>query len=996
MAVTPLAQPEVADLLPAALLPWCTLGEQTPFAFAIAASTGHLLYANPHYIALTNRSPAALDGIAQPWLPLLHAEDRARLSAKASDPAQVLDDEVRFAPTAGEPRWLHLRRWPVTLPDQRQSYLILTLEDISQRKRAEAALRLSHATQHEFSERLARMSSTVLALTRAANLDELCRSAVELGIRELGFDRLGLWLISEEPGMMRGTYGTDERGQLRDERHYHVPIVQNDLLVRFLQQPEQRYAYLLGSLIRDVDLNPVGEGWHVVTGLWDGESIVGYLFADNLLHHLPYTDQEGELISLYASTLGHLCTHLRIEGTLENRHRAANVFLNKMATLSSVAAQLTRSPTLNELCRNAIILGRTELGFDRLGLWFTGDDSDLLRGTYGTDEQGNLRDEWGRVMSLEEDFPLRQALKSKERYAFQTGIIIPTLDGRPMSFGWKATAALWNGEKIIGYLFCDNLLQQQPYSEHEGELLALYALLLGHLCTRQQIEEDLREREASYRTLINAIPDYMFVVTREGLVLDYHEAHEPIPNLDVTSFVGKYIDELTSPAITQLCMLSIEDAFSTRRIASFEYPTPIAGRLHHFEARLTAGDNNKVVVLVRDVTDRKRLEEQLYASQKMESLGRMASGIAHDFNNLLTVIQGFTSVAESQLPENATRLHKVFTHIRSATEKGARLTNQLLLFARKKPVQPKVLNLNDLILGLKTILRTTLGEDIQLLLTLEPQLGYVEIDPGQFEQVLINLSVNARDAMPDGGTLMITTQQLLLDEQDSRRHFNLPAGLYDLVEISDTGVGIDPDLQKQIFEPFFTTKAPGKGTGLGLSICHSIIQQFGGQIVLKSIPGEGTTFRILLPPTSKTMDVAGASMVNQAAAQRVMAGAETILLVEDDLLVRAVAMEVLTSQGYRVLECASGPEALEVAKNDSYTINLLMTDMIMPHMHGSEVATRFMQLRPNVPTLLVSGYVAELPEALVNHPNVTFLAKPYTLHSLTSTVRVLLDQQRVC
>ena len=997
MSVSAIATLHPSALLPAALRPIQAMGEQAPFAFVIAAAAdGQLLYANPRYLELVGPPVAALEPTAPPWLHRLHPEDQRALSAKAIDPAQVLDAEVRFVDAHGVYRWLQLRRWPLALPEQPAPYLLLTLEDITARKSAEEALRLSHATAHEFSERLARMSSTVLALTRAANLDELCRSAVELGIRELGFDRLGLWLISEEPGMMRGTYGTDEKGQLRDERHYHVPIVQNDLLVRFLQQPEQRYAYLLGSLIRDVNLNPVGEGWHVVTGLWDGESIVGYLFADNLLRHLPYTDQEGELISLYASTLGHLCTHLRIEGTLENRRRAANIFLSKMAALSSVTAQLTRSPTLNELCRNAIILGRTELGFDRLGLWFTEDEADLLRGTYGTDEQGNLRNEWGRVMSLEEDFPLRQALKSKERYAFQTGIIIPALDGRPISFGWKATAALWNGEKIIGYLFSDNLLQQQPYSDHDGELLALYALLLGHLCTRQQSEEDLREREASYRTLINTIPDYMFVVTRAGLVVDCHAAHQPIHNLAVMSFVGKPIHELLPPELAQLFMLAIEDAFASQQIASFEYLAPINQELYYFEARVTAGDNNKVVVLVRDVTDRKRLEEQLYASQKMESLGRMASGIAHDFNNLLTVIQGFTSVAEHQLPENATRLHKMFTHIRSATEKGARLTNQLLLFARKQPVQPKVLNLNDLILGLKPILRTTLGEDIQLLLSLEPQLGYVEIDPGQFEQVLINLSVNARDAMPDGGSLMITTQQLLLDEQDSRRHFNLPAGLYDLIEVTDTGVGIEPDLQKQIFEPFFTTKAPGKGTGLGLSICHSIIQQFGGQIVLKSTLGEGTTFRIVLPPTSKTVDLAGGGVANQATARGVLAGAETILLVEDDLLVRAVAMEVLTSQGYRVLECAYGPDALEVAKNDGYVINLLMTDMIMPHMHGAEVATRFMQLRPNVPMLLVSGYVAELPAALVNHPNVTFLAKPYTLHSLTSTVRVLLDQQRVC
>ncbi len=989
MSMAPTIASELTDRLPTALTAWRAIGENAPFAFLIAAAVdGQILYANQCYAQLCGCTLAELYTAPHTWRYGLAPEDQARMAANAVIPEPSLDTEVRLLGRQGQIHWLHLRSWLVTLPDQPLGYLAITFEDITQRKVVEDALRASHSVQLEFSERLACMNRLILVLARSATLDELCRNAIDLGIRDLGFERLGLWLLSDEPGMIRGTYGTDEQGHLRDERNYHINIVENDLLLRFIQQPDQRHAYFLGSQIRDVNRQPVGEGWHVVTGLWDGESIVGYLFADNLLRHRPYTEQEGELLSLYAATLGHLCTHLRIENTLARRRRAANVFLSKMAALSSVTAQLTRSTTLDELCRNAIILGRTELGFDRLGLWFSDDESDRLCGTYGTDEQGNLRNEWGRVMSLEDDFPLAQALKGKERYAFQTGILIPTLDGQPLNFGWKATAALWNGEKIIGYLFSDNLLQQKPYAEHDGELLALYALLLGHLCTRQQIEEDLREREASYRTLLNTIPDYMFVGSRAGVVLDCHVAHQPIPTLNVKHFVGKSVHNLVPPELAQLFLFSIEDAFATQRIASFEYRTTINKQLYFFEARVTAGDNNKVVVLVRDVTDRKRLEEQLYASQKMESLGRMASGIAHDFNNLLTVIQGFTSVAENQLPENASRLRKAFTHIRSATEKGARLTNQLLLFARKQPVQTKVININDLILGLKTILRTTLGEDSQLLLMLAPELNQVEIDPGQFEQLLINLAVNARDAMPTGGTLAITTQNIFLDGQASRRHFNTLPGPYIMLEISDTGIGIADDVQLKIFEPFYTTKAPGKGTGLGLSICHSIIQQCGGQIVLQSTVGQGTTFQILLPQSMKVPDVAVVLTT-----PRVMTGIETILLVEDDAAVRAVALEVLSGQGYHVLECSSGPDALELAKNATYKIDLLMTDMIMPHMNGAEVAERFMQLRPAVPILLVSGYVAELPDEFVSRPNVTFLPKPYTLYSLTSTVRTILDQQ---
>lgn len=987
MSVSPALLRSPSDQPAAMPAAWFAMGEHAPYALLIAAIDGQILYANQRYLQLAASSGAESQVTPYQWLQWLAPADQARLAAKVGPADGVLDEEVSYVDTQHELRWLHLRGWPLAAPEPSSPWVI-TFEEITQRKNAELALRTSHTVQYEFSERLAHLSRIVLHLTHATSLDELCRNAVELGIRDLGFDRLGLWLISEVPGMIRGMYGTDETGQLRDERAYHIPITENDLLLHFIQQPEQRYAYFLGTQIRDVNLTHVGVGWHLVTGLWDGETIIGYLFADNLIRKLPYREQDSELLSLYASTLGHLCTHLRIEEKWHNRHRAANVFLDKMAALSKVAAALTRSANLEELCRNAIVLGRAELGFDRLGLWFTDDEVTELTGTYGTDESGKLRNEWGRIMRIKEDFPMQQALKRKERYACDTNIMIPSLSGQQLTFGWKATAGLWNGEKIIGYLFSDNLINHQPYSEHDGELLALYALLLGHLCTRQQIEEELRKREASYRTLLNAIPDYLFVVTRQGLVVDYQDAHQPIPALDLTRFRGRQIAELVPPEIADLFRVAIEDAFTQRRIASFEYTVSIGGEFYLFETRITADDHDKVVVLVRDVTNRKRLEEQLYASQKMESLGRMASGIAHDFNNMLTVIQGFTSMAESQLPENAVRLQRAFSHIRSATEKGARLTNQLLLFARKQPSQPKVLNINDLILGIKTILRTTLGEALTLLLSLDPQLGQVEIDPGQFEQVLINLAVNARDAMPNGGTLTITTQNLWLDEQEPWHHLHMTPGAYILIAVNDTGSGIDPSIASKIFEPFFTTKAPGKGTGLGLSICQSIIQQAGGQIKLQSSLGEGSTFQLLLPQTAKPMSAVATPADGQATT-----GAETILLVEDDPPVRTVAVEVLTSQGYRVLACASGAEALAVASNPANSIDLLITDIIMPQMNGIEVAERFMQVRPQLPILLVSGYVADLPDALMQHPHVSFLAKPYTLYSLTSTVRTLLDKQ---
>lgn len=665
-----------------------------------------------------------------------------------------------------------------------------------------------------------------------------------------------------------------------------------------------------------------------------------------------------------------------------------NALLARMAALSKLAARLTRSVHWDELCRNAIVLGRQELGFDRLGLWFTGSEPNTIVGSYGTDENGSLRDERGLTRQLSENFPLDEAVYRKERYACEQDILIPSLTGAPLKPGWKATAALWDGEQIIGYLFTDNLLQQLPYSEHDGELLALYALLLGHLCTRQRIEEELRERATSYRALVDAIPDHLLVVTRTGIILDYHAAQATALALGSDHLIHKSVYDILSTELADQYLRALDEVVQTGRVLTLDHPMQIDNHFYHVETRMSAAGGDKVVALVRDVTDRKHLEEQLYTSQKTESLGRMASGIAHDFNNLLTVIQGFASVAEMQVASGPAKLRTALAQIKSASEKGSHLTSQLLLFARKQRIQPRVVDINALLNGMKTILCSLLGEEIELSTDLDAGLGQVQIDPGQFEQVIVNLAVNARDAMPKGGRFTIRTRNQIIDEAELRLRPSIPAGSYVLIEVMDTGMGIEPALQKQIFDPFFTTKEHGKGTGLGLAICHSIVQQSGGQIRVQSLPTQGTTFQIFLPRSP-----VAATAALQPTVVTPVAGAETILLVEDDEPVRAVAVEMLSSYGYTVLECAAGVDALRTARDYPRPINLLMTDMMMPQMNGREVAEQFMQLRPGIPVLLVSGHMAELPDALVNRPNVTFLPKPYSLPALTKTVRKLLDQR---
>jgi CheY-like chemotaxis protein len=367
----------------------------------------------------------------------------------------------------------------------------------------------------------------------------------------------------------------------------------------------------------------------------------------------------------------------------------------------------------------------------------------------------------------------------------------------------------------------------------------------------------------------------------------------------------------------------------------------------------------------------------------------MAGGIAHDFNNFLTVIQGFSGLAMTMVPDSLPKLQSALERIETASSKAAHLTNQLLLFARKQVVKSQIFEVNKMILGIKPILEPLLGDEIHFQMDLDPVGGHIYMDSGQIEQVVVNLVVNARDVLDAGGSLTLVTQNVIVSAEESSRWMQIPSGEYMMIAVHDTGAGMEEAVRQHIFEPFFTTKE--KGTGLGLAICHSIVQQSGGHIQVESTLGEGTTFKIYLPLSASPEDV-------KPAPDRVRptAGTATILLVEDDDPVREVVEEVLSMHGYTVLACESGSLAIDLALDSTVTIDLLITDMSMPHMGGREVAERFTQLRQNIPILLVSGYVDQLPESLVRMPHVRFLPKPYTAIALIEAVQQSLDRQQPC
>jgi len=404
--------------------------------------------------------------------------------------------------------------------------------------------------------------------------------------------------------------------------------------------------------------------------------------------------------------------------------------------------------------------------------------------------------------------------------------------------------------------------------------------------------------------------------------------------------------------------------------------------------RREAGKPPLMQGVLHDITDQKRLEDQLRQAQKMEAVGRLAGGVAHDFNNLLMVIQGHTSLLGERLPDGSGERRSV-DQIQKSAERAATLTRQLLAFSRMQVMQPRVLDLNGVVADTGKMLRRVIGEHIELILRYDSGLGRVKADPGQIEQVLLNLVVNARDAMPSGGKLVIETCNLMIDEAAARRTSSLQPGSYVVLSVSDTGVGMDPETQSHIFEPFFTTKEQGKGTGLGLATVYGIVQQSGGHITVYSQPGQGATFRLYFPRVEEPAD-RGSGIRPRP---KMPKGSETILLAEDETEVRELAREALRRGGYAVIEAADGAAALRVAESFTGTIHLLLTDVVMPNLGGPDLAVRLQEMRPGLKVIYMSGYSEFMATGQGEiGPLTYFLQKPFSLESLGRKVREVLDE----
>ena len=511
---------------------------------------------------------------------------------------------------------------------------------------------------------------------------------------------------------------------------------------------------------------------------------------------------------------------------------------------------------------------------------------------------------------------------------------------------------------------------------------------------RQLAAAAAQSTEARFRSLLETALDIITVIGPDGRFRYQSPALERVLGYRPEELAGQSVFEFIHP----------DDQARERR--ALEAGSAGGGAIRNSECRFRHKNGSwrildvvgrvvqdekegpSIVLNVHDVTERKALEGQLLQSQKMEAIGQLAGGVAHDFNNLLTAILGYSELLATEVGEKSPLLESI-DEIRKAGERAASLTRQLLAFSRRQILAPTVLDLNALIANLEKMLHRLIGEDFQLITVLDRVIGRVKADPGQIEQIILNLAVNARDAMPKGGRLTIETQDVDLDETYAREHVTVRPGSYVMLAVTDTGEGMSAETKAHMFEPFFTTKGQGKGTGLGLATVYGIVKQSGGYVWVYSERGRGTTFKVYLPRVEGDAEAIEARRPDRAA----LRGTETILLVEDDESVRTLTRILLEANGYMVWEATGIEDALKAAREGAGPIHLLLTDVVMPEMSGSELAARIVAFRPDIRVLYMSGYT---DDAVVRHglvaEGLSFLQKPFTPDALALKVRQVLGK----
>jgi PAS domain S-box-containing protein len=588
--------------------------------------------------------------------------------------------------------------------------------------------------------------------------------------------------------------------------------------------------------------------------------------------------------------------------------------------------------------------------------------------------------------------------------------------GDTLGLRYHAAVPLWIGDRVLGLMnlagpeeglfseddlsilygvgnqIASGLERVRLHQHLEEEVAKRTAALTAEIAARERAQAELAEALREGQSIMETVPDVLYTLDLDGKLVKWNRRLESATGLSAASLRNSPLAALVAEEERSALAEAVRDAYQKGLAELTAHLLTRDGSViaYGWTAAPLKDAGGQVVGLTgvgRDLSEHRRLEEQLRQSQKMEAVGQLAGGVAHDFNNLLMVITGHGELMRRRLGEDDPRRRGLEEMLRAA-ERAAALTHQLLAFSRKQVLNPSVIDLNAVVADMDKLLRRLIGEDVELVTSLAPGLGSVRADRTQIEQVVVNLAVNARDAMPRGGKLTLETANVELDDGYASADIGVRPGPYVMIAVSDTGLGMDEATRARIFEPFFTTKEPGRGTGLGLSTVHGIVKQSGGEIWVYSEPGRGTTFKVYVPRSSER-----AALVRpRPASAEAPRGSETVLLVEDDEPVRALVCEALEEHGYAVLRASNGGEGLLVAERFEGPIHLVVTDVVMPDTTGPELAERLATRRPEIRILFLSGYT---DDAIVRHgllaPGMSFLQKPFTPQALARRVREVLD-----
>jgi PAS domain S-box-containing protein len=889
---------------------------------------------------------------------------------------------------------------------------VWSFRDVTERKRAEEALRKSEETARRFGDENRVVAEIGRIISSTPNIEEVYKLFSEKVKGLLPYDRLVINLIHKDGGSLMNRYVEGESAPGRNWGEVFPmagtlteQVMKNRRGTMFSSQDEREIAVKYPGLVPEMK---AGSRSFLSVPLISGDRPIGGLhFRSN--QYRAYTEKDLRLAENIAAQIAGAIANAKFvsdlkisEGALKKSEESAKELAQENATMADIARILYSTLDIQAVYERLVEEVRKVIPFDRIAIGIIRSDDQTLALSYvAGDEVAHRRK--GDV------FPLRgtiaeEVVRTRSSQCIREENLDEFVNAFPgllplVHCGIRAMlfVPLIAKDQVTGMLTLQ-LAKGRSYAVSDLRIAEKLGILIGGAITnaqlfagRQRAENALRVSEEKYRLLVQNANDAIFIL-KDGTI--------KFSNIKTEKMFGYSAGELsTIPFLNHIHPTDREKGSegNPESSESAEFARPQSFRIRNKSGQEIWVELKRVDIewegkpatlnFASDITDQKKLEVQFLQAQKMEAVGRLAGGVAHDFNNLLTIINSNSQLALMELKE-WDPLREKFESIQKAGERAAGLTRQLLALSRRHIVQMKVIDLNAILRDLEKMLHRVLGEDIELTTILDENLGRVKADPGQMEQAVLNLVINARDAMPSGGKLTIETGNVNVDQEHHSTHKGMKAGRYVSLAVSDTGIGMKPEIQERIFEPFFTTKAKDKGTGLGLSTVYGVIKQSGGDIWVYSEPGRGTTFKIYLPQIEEPLEEARQKVPHGKRSR----GQETILVVEDEDEVRKLAVEVLRRYGYTVWEASRGEDALRVYAEGKEPLQLLLSDIVMPGMSGPDFARRLKHAYPEIKVLFMSGYTDNtlFQNGLLDQ-GMFFLPKPFSVEGLTGKVRTVLD-----